>query len=260
MGIAVATISGNLMLVAGSLLFGALALVASAIPPRGDWTFRVARAWARCLLAASFVRVRASWEQPIDPDGRFVLMANHQSLYDIPALLAVWPGQARFMAKQTLFRIPIFGWAMRAGGFIPVDRRNPSQAPEAFAAATARLAAGTSVILFPEQMRSFDGRLLAFQRGGFLLALKSRLPILPAGLDGTRAVQRRGSLLVRPGAVTVRFGAPIETAGRSVREVRLGGELAAEVRQQVAALAQVEVAVEESRRSVAPADAAAAGG
>jgi 1-acyl-sn-glycerol-3-phosphate acyltransferase len=155
-------------------------------------------------------------------------------------LLVAWPGQARFMAKRSLFRIPVFGWAMRAGGFIPVDRRNPAQAPEAFAAATAHLAAGTSVVLFPEQMRSRDGRLLPFQRGGFLLALKSRLPILPAGIEGARAVQRRGSLVVRPGIVDVRFGAPVDVAGRRVREARPGGELLAEVRATIAELAGLE--------------------
>lgn len=240
--IALATITGNLALVAGSVIFGLLALLASAVPPRGDLTYRVARLWARVLLAASFVRVRSHLASLLPADGRFVLMANHQSLYDIPALLVAWPGQARFMAKQSLFRIPVFGWALRAGGFIPVDRRNPAQAPEAFAAAAAHLAGGTSVVLFPEQMRSRDGRLLAFQRGGFLLALKSRLPILPVGLAGTRAVQRRGSLLVRPGVVEVRFGTPVETAGRSVREVRIGGELVAEIRGTIAALAGVAAA------------------
>jgi len=165
-------------------------------------------------------------------------MANHQSLFDIPVLLATLPGQTRFMAKQGLFRIPIFGWALSAGGFIPVDRQDRSRAKEAFASAVARLQAGASVLVFPEETRSLDGRLLAFQRGGFLLALKSGLPIVPVGIAGTLAVQGKRSFLIHPGEVSVRYGAPIAMTGFDLRQKR---ELLLIVRDRIAQLAGAPV-------------------
>jgi 1-acyl-sn-glycerol-3-phosphate acyltransferase len=88
--------------------------------------------------------------------------------------------------------------------------------------------------VFPEETRSLDGRLLPFQRGGFLLALKSGLPIVPVGIQGTLRVQPKGRLRIRPGVVRVRYGAPIAVAGGELRRKR---ELTAEVRRRVGELA-----------------------
>lgn len=232
--VALATLGGNLFLVLGSLVMGTLAILTGWIPPRGTATFWCARLWARGLLAAGGVRARREFEAPLEPDRRFIFMANHQSLFDIPALLATLPGQTRFLAKRSLFRIPVFGWAIAVGGFVPVDREDRSRARASFSAAAERLRSGASVLIFPEETRSLDGQLLPFRRGGFLLALKSGLPIVPVGIRGTFAVQPKGRVTIRPGRVTVRYGAPVEPQGYPVREK---GELMVEVRRQVARLA-----------------------
>jgi 1-acyl-sn-glycerol-3-phosphate acyltransferase len=232
---AVATVTGNLFLVAGTLVLSVLAVLVSWIPPRSSWTFGVARLWSLGLLKASGVRLDASLDPALDPARSYIFLANHQSLFDIPALIASSPGQVRFVAKRSLFRIPFFGWAIAAGGFIPVDRDDRSSARRTFASAASRLAAGTSILLFPEGTRSREeGNLLPFQRGGFLLALKSGLPIVPVGIRGTRAVQPRGSFVIRPGVAQVRYGAPLTVADYGVRRK---GELMAEVRRQIAELA-----------------------
>jgi 1-acyl-sn-glycerol-3-phosphate acyltransferase len=230
----VATVAGNLYLVLGTLVCASLALATGWLPPRGNVIFFWARVWSRGLLLASGVRLEVERGGALDPRGRYIFMANHQSLFDIPVLLATLPGQTRFLAKHSLFRIPLFGWAIRAGGFIPVDREDRSRARDVFLAATARLRAGTSVLLFPEETRSRDGRLLPFQRGGFLLALKSGLPIVPVGIQGTLQVQTKGTLRIRPGRVRVRYGAPLPISGFALRRK---GELVAEVRRHVAELA-----------------------
>ncbi len=229
-----ATLTGNLFLVFGSLLFGSLASVLGWIPPRGNWMFRLARVWSKGLLWASGVRVEASGAR-LDPHGRYIFMANHRSLFDIPVLIATLPGQARFLAKESLFRIPVFGWALKAGGFIPIDRRDRSRARDAFAAAVDRLGAGASILLFPEETRARDETLLPFQRGGFLLALKSGLPIVPVGIRGTLQVQRRGSFLVRPGPVRVEYGEPMPIDSFAVSRKK---ELIDRVRSRVAELAE----------------------
>jgi 1-acyl-sn-glycerol-3-phosphate acyltransferase len=233
-----------------------VSILVAPIPPRGNWTNRAARLWAKGLLASSWIRLDVrhspgagpSLELPAEADEHSIIMANHQSLFDIPALLAAIPGQSRFIAKRSLFKIPIFGWAMALGGFIPVDRKDRSTARDSFASALDKLSRGASVVLFPEETRSLDGRLRPFRRGGFLMALKSGLPIVPAGIHGTLAVQSRRSFLIRPTTVTVHFGEAIPLAGRSIRDLR---GLTAEVREKVASLAHSELAPEDGEEETA---------
>lgn len=230
---ALATLSGNLFLIAGTLVCATVALVAALVPPRGRWMHYVSRGWARGVLAASFVRLEVEREGA-GGEGRAVYLANHQSLFDIPVMLLAVPGQVRFLAKASLFRIPIFGWALRLGGFVPVDRGDRSHGRASFSRALARLQSGVSVLIFPEETRSLDGRLLPFRRGGLLLALKTGLPIVPVGIRGTLDVQSRRSFAIRPGTVRVRFGAPVDLGGESVRGT---ARLAEELRRRVAELA-----------------------
>lgn len=232
-----ATFTGNLFLVIGSLILSTIATLVSWIPPRGNWTFGVARIWSRCLLTASAVRVSASYDPALEPGRSYVFLANHQSLFDIPVLLTTCPGQVRMMAKRSLFLIPFFGWGLAAGGFIPIDRGDRSTARRSFASAIARLREGTSILLFPEGTRSTTDALLPFERGGLLLAIKTGLPIVPVGVRGTRQIQHKGNWAIRPGKVEVRYGAPISCADYGIRRK---AELNAEVRRQVAILAGLE--------------------
>ena len=231
---ALATLTGNLFLVLGSALLGTISLLVSWIPPRGSWVFGVSRLWARLLLTASWVRVEARYDPALDPGASYVFLANHQSMFDIPALFVTVPGQIRMMAKKSLFQIPVFGWAMKAGGYIPIDRGDRSTARQSFTAAVAHLRKGTSIFLFPEGTRATTDELLPFERGGFLMAMKSGLPIVPVGIRGTRAIQHKGNWAIRPGKVTVSFGAPLDPAAYGIRRKN---ELIHEVRRQVAEMA-----------------------
>jgi 1-acyl-sn-glycerol-3-phosphate acyltransferase len=174
--------------------------------------------WAQLILWAALIRVKIEGAERVPLDGPVVYMANHESWLDIPLLLVAIPGQVRFLAKSSLFSIPFLGWAMRSMGFIPVDRENRRTAIKSFEEAAARIRAGRSVLVFPEETRTSDGSLLPFQRGGFLIALKAGLPIVPVGLDGARRCMAKYSYVVRPGKIVVRFGDPIPTAGRAVSD------------------------------------------
>ncbi|HKV10857.1 MAG TPA: lysophospholipid acyltransferase family protein, partial [Thermoanaerobaculia bacterium] len=241
-----ATVTGNLFLVLGSAILGTLSILLSWVPPRGNWVFAFAKIWSALLLRASWLDVHVRREGEIDPRTSYVYLANHQSLFDIPVLLSTVPGQVRMMAKRSLFRIPIFGWALSAGGFIPIDRGDRSTARQSFAAAMQRLRGGISILLFPEGTRSLTDTLLPFQRGGFLLALKLGLPIVPVGIRGTRDVQRKGNWAIRPGPVVVSYGAPIPVADYGLRRK---GELVEEVRRRIAELAGIELAGEKGGES-----------
>ena len=201
-----------------TIFIGGLGALMGFIPPRGDWTRRMARVWGQLILWSALVRVKVEGAQRVPTGGPVVYMANHESWLDIPLLLVAIPGQVRFLAKSSLFSIPFLGWAMRAMGFIPVDRVNRRTAIKSFEEAAARIRAGRSVLVFPEETRTEDGSLLPFQRGGFLIAIKAGLPIVPVGLDGARRCMAKYSYVVRPGKIVVRFGDPIPTAGRAVSD------------------------------------------
>lgn len=228
------TVIGNLYLVVGTLVFSVLAVLFGWLPPRGPWVSLMARLWSRGLLWSAGVRLEMRFATPLPADRPVVFMANHESLYDIPALIVGLPGQTRFLAKRGLFQVPFFGWALKVGGFISIDRGDRSRAGDSFAEAIRQLKVGSSAVVFPEGTRSVDGKLLPFQRGGFLLALKSGLPIVPVGIHGSRQVRGKESLRIRPGRIIVSCGRPLDTAQYGVRDK---ARLMEDVRRRVLALA-----------------------
>jgi 1-acyl-sn-glycerol-3-phosphate acyltransferase len=201
-----------------TVAFGVPAIFAALLPPRGDWFLRFARGWARTLLALAGVSVRVLHAERLEPGRSFVIVANHESFCDILVLLANLPMQVRFLAKRSVFRVPVLGWSIAAAGFIPVDREDRTRGSETVEAALDQLSGGRSVVVFPEETRTSTGDLLPFKRGAAHLALRSGLPILPIALAGTFQVLKRESLLITPGPVAMSVGNPIEVSGRSPRE------------------------------------------
>ena len=178
----------------------------------------LSRTWARALVAAAGIDLRVENVERLDPERRYILVANHYSYLDIPCLLAAIPQPIRFMAKASLFKIPIFGWSLSRAGFIPIDRKNRRTAIKSFELAGDRIRRGNSIVVFPEEGRSRHREMRPFQRGAFLLALKSEQPIVPIAIDGTFDVFRVGAKRVTPGRVTVKITEPISTAGLTLRD------------------------------------------
>jgi len=190
-----------------------IAMLSSASP----WIDPVIRLWARLILWGAGIDIRAEGIETIDRGKRYILIANHHSYFDIPCIFAAIPQPIRFMAKKSLFSIPIFGWAIGRAGFIPIDRKNRRTAVKSFDLAVERIRKGNTIVIFPEEGRSREVAMRPFQRGAFLLAIRSELPILPLAIEGTYEVLRVGAKRVTPGVVTIRVGTLIETAGVSVR-------------------------------------------
>jgi 1-acyl-sn-glycerol-3-phosphate acyltransferase len=200
--IAVATIIGSL-----------LAFVARLLDSSGDRVVDLARLWSRAVLWVAGVRVTVEWRGQLVPGQAYVFMANHLSTVDIWTLFVALPVRMRMIAKKQLSRIPLFGWAMLAGRFIFIDRANAIAARRSIDEAKRRIRSGTSVLLFPEGTRSRDGKLGAFKKGGFHLAIDSGVPVVPLAIMGTRECMPRGSLLLRSGPVHVVVGEPVPTTG-----------------------------------------------
>jgi 1-acyl-sn-glycerol-3-phosphate acyltransferase len=175
------------------------------------------RRWAKFIRDAAGIDLRNENLDRIDPKQRYVIVANHHSYFDIPCLFGTMAQPLRFFAKISLFKIPIFGWGMKAAGFIPIDRKNRSGAKASFDLAASRIKRGNSIVIFPEEGRSHERTMKPFQRGAFLLAIRSELPIVPVAIDGTYDVMPATRWAVHPGPVTVRVGNPIETKGLGVR-------------------------------------------
>jgi 1-acyl-sn-glycerol-3-phosphate acyltransferase len=181
----------------------------------GNAVHIIARLWAKAILAVSRIQVTVNGLANIDPSMFYIYMSNHQSNFDIPVLLAHIPGQFRWLAKAELFRIPIFGRAMRGAGYISIDRFNRISAIESISAAAEKIKEGVSVMIFPEGTRSKDGRIRPFKKGGFILAVDAGVPIVPIIIRGTRPIMAKGDLRIQPGEVFLDIKKPIATAGYS---------------------------------------------
>jgi 1-acyl-sn-glycerol-3-phosphate acyltransferase len=201
--------------VVSTFVLAAVGVVSGLFDRSGDTVLKLARFWSRIVLGVPGVKLDVVQRVPLDPRRPYIVMANHASMIDIWAVFLAVPVPLRFIAKKQLGTIPLFGWAMRAGRFIFIDRQNAASARRSIAEAARRIRAGQSVVIFPEGTRTRDGRLNPFKKGGFHLALDSGAEIVPVAIQGSHALMPRGSALLRAGTVRVEIGAPISTAGLS---------------------------------------------
>ncbi len=168
-----------------------------------------ARSWSRFALLITGAKVEVVGAGHLEPDRPYILVANHQSVFDIPAIMAHFPVPFRWVARKGLFRIPVFGRGMRSIGSISVDRNDPRSAIRSFNRALAEMRPGDSILVFPEGTRTPDGRVHEFKSGAFILAEKSGFPVVPIAIVGTDRLQPKGSFSVRPGRVKIVITRPI---------------------------------------------------
>jgi 1-acyl-sn-glycerol-3-phosphate acyltransferase len=199
-------------IVLATVFFGTVSLIVSFFDQTGTVQIRVARAWARTLLAASGISVRVEGLEQIDPEGSYVFISNHLSYMDTPVTLANIPVQFRFLAKRGLFQIPFLGQHLRRAGHIPVPREDPRAAVKVMHAAAETIQRKKiSLLIFPEGGRSHDGQLQGFKEGGAYIAIRAGVPAVPLAMIGTRKVLPYGAGVVQPGLVTLRILKPIDT-------------------------------------------------
>jgi 1-acyl-sn-glycerol-3-phosphate acyltransferase len=189
--------------------------------------------WSLGSLAASRIRLEVNGLNHVPAEGPVIYMGNHQGNFDIFALTLAIPRLFSWIAKEELFKVPVFGAAMRRAGYIPLDRSDGRKALKSMKQAAERIASGTSVVIFPEGTRTKDGMLLPFKRGAFLLAAKAGVPIVPFTINGSWAINPRNRLELRPGTISVSFGAPIAVKPGAE------GELMEQVREAIAARLEV---------------------
>lgn len=187
----------------------------------------------RIVLAVSGVKVTVNGMENLEMGRSYIFASNHQSQFDIFSMQGCFKFDFRWMAKKELFQVPLFGQAMRLAGYIPVDRSHGRKAMKSLIEAAERIAAGTSVIIFPEGTRSRDGKLHPFKTGGMVLALKSGVPVVPVAIKGTYEILPKGSLFAKPGNVTINVGKPVDTSKYTMKQKQ---ELAEYLHNEVAKL------------------------
>ncbi|MBP7868089.1 MAG: 1-acyl-sn-glycerol-3-phosphate acyltransferase [Acidobacteria bacterium] len=201
-----------------TVVMSTLAVLSTLLSGKGRLQHGCARLWARFILRVSGVRWRAEGLGRLPADRPCILMSNHQSNMDIPILLTALPIPFRFLAKESLFRIPFLGWYLRRCRHIPIHREDPRKAVRSLRDAAEKIRGGVSVLVFPEGTRSEDGHLQEFKKGGFLLGTFSGALLVPVAIAGSRQVLPKGSSDLRSGKVSLAVGEPLDAAGASSRD------------------------------------------
>ena len=191
--------------------FGVMVILTSLVSKGGETPHKVARIWAKFILAASNISVTVKGLSNLKLKGSYIYMPNHVSNFDIPVLQAYLPVQFRWLAKAELFKIPIFGYAMKRAGYISINRFDRKSAIQSLNKAAEIIRNGTSVIIFPEGTRSQNQNIQSFKKGGFVLAVDSGVPIIPVIIHGTWRIMQKKQILVRPGNVVLEIKKPINT-------------------------------------------------
>jgi len=171
--------------------------------------------WARLNVGVSLVNLQVAGREHLDPRQSYVIVANHQSLFDILLLYGFLGLDIKWVMKKELRQVPILGFACAAMGHILIDRSNTSAALASINQASKRIKDGISVVFFPEGTRSRNATLLPFKKGAFRLAVELQLPILPVTIIGSGEILPTDSLHLRPGQAALIFGVPIPTQGYS---------------------------------------------
>jgi 1-acyl-sn-glycerol-3-phosphate acyltransferase len=193
--------------------------------------YRVAMWIASAGVRAAGVEIEVTGLENVPAGRPCIFMCNHVSNLDPPVVLPVLPGQSAVLLKKQLMSIPILGYAMRLGKFIPVERGGRRDAAQAsVVAAGEAIRSGLNILVFPEGTRSKDGRLSAFKKGPFFLAMETLAPVVPVAVSGTESMMRKGSSAITPGVARIQLLPAIEPKDFESRE-----ELLRAVREEIAA-------------------------
>jgi 1-acyl-sn-glycerol-3-phosphate acyltransferase len=201
----------------------------AALMNKPHWVTIVTRAWGRGIIAVSGIKVKIEGLENLAGLKSYVLVANHQSFFDIFATAAFMPGEPRFVGKKELLKVPLVGFAMKHGGHILIDRDAGGQA---IRKAIKIIQSGLDVCVFAEGHRYNDNRIHEFEDGAAWLAILSKLPVVPMSISGSGVFYPRGAMFVTPGlTMRMTIGKPISTEGmRSADRTELTRKLEEAVR------------------------------
>lgn len=194
----VATFLTALVTSIGSLLFGT-----------HWWGYYPPHIWARLSCRLMFVNIKVVGRENIDRNTSYIFVANHQGAFDIWAIYGYLNHNFKWLMKKSLEKIFMVGPACKRAHHIFVDDSNIAAIKQTIAEAEDTLKEGMSLVIFPEGSRSWDGKMIPFKRGAFMLAAEFRLPVVPITIDGSFKRMPRFSYNITPGQITLTIHKPI---------------------------------------------------
>ena len=179
------------------------------------------RTWARWVLFVCGVKVHVRGVENLVPGESYVYVSNHASMFDIPSVIAGIPDQIRIVYKKELHWVPLFGWGLKFGSYIAIDRGRGAKAQKSLEKAIRKIRNGESVLLFAEGTRTLDGKLQPFKRGAFHIAVRAGVPVIPLTINGSYRILPKHTIRVQPGTVELTLEKPIRLAGALGKESEL---------------------------------------
>ena len=182
------------------------------IAGNAHWGNIPAMIWSRILCTLSLVRVKVQGNENIDPKASYILVANHQSIYDIPLVYGWLNNNFKWIMKKELRRLPVIGKTCELMGHIFIDRSHPMRAKQSLESAKKNLKQGeSSIFLFPEGTRTRNGKIQRFKRGAFTIARDLHLPIVPVTIIGAYDALPKGLNYITPGTIQMIIHSPVDT-------------------------------------------------
>jgi len=191
------------------VIIALITIIVSPFDKKGKITHYLSKVFGGVILFIAGVKVSVSGLENLNRDEAYIFISNHLSYFDIPILMKAIPNNVRFIYKDSLTKIPILGWGMYLGGYIPISRENIRDAMKSLKAASVKILNGMSVVIFPEGTRSFDGIPGEFKRGMFVLAEEAKVPLIPTTITGSDNILQRGKFKINSGKVHVNFSEPV---------------------------------------------------
>lgn len=173
----------------------------------------IMRLWAKWIIWSTGIKYDIIGKEYLNPNDQYIFMCNHESALDILIGINCLPYNIVFLAKKELFAIPFFGWALKAAGMIRIDRQNKEKAKISVDRAIEKLMSSHfSTLIYPEGTRSDADDILQFKKGGFILAIRSKLPVVPVTIIGAHSLLPKKSLRLVKGKVLFIIDKPINTS------------------------------------------------
>jgi 1-acyl-sn-glycerol-3-phosphate acyltransferase len=201
-----------------TLVLGTVSLLCSLFDRSGRVQHRLARLWSLLIMKTILSPVKVTGMEQMDASKPRVYAVTHASALDIPILYVHLPFQFRIVFKSALLSYPFVGWHLKRSGQVCINQQNPSASIGAIKSALKSLRSGMPLVIFPEGGRTRDGQLQSFLPGAFFLAIKAQADIVPIALVGTFDLLPMNTYHIKCQPLEMRVGAPISTAGLSLRD------------------------------------------
>ncbi|MBK8549873.1 MAG: 1-acyl-sn-glycerol-3-phosphate acyltransferase [Ignavibacteria bacterium] len=187
------------------IIIAILTIIVSPFDRKGKITHYLSKVFGGGILLIAGVKVSVEGIEKLNAKDNYIFISNHLSYFDIPILMKAIPNNVRFIYKDSLTKIPILGWGMYLGKYIPINRDNVREAMKSLKKAAEKIVNGISVVIFPEGTRSMDGTPGDFKRGMFVLADEAKVPLVPTTIIGSNKIMPRGKFQIKSGSVKVVF-------------------------------------------------------